>query len=298
MALVINGDTIPSNTTFTFAGQPVHKVDVCYNPNFYPQTVWMDAEPQGRIRIIWDNVVFPAVSCTYSNVADRCECQFGGMRMGYCGDCAFTCWQRCTYWETQCLTGHMCIDCVTGIAGTCYDISAYPTLTTSFSEFGREAYIKYYNDKTVNLTWTTGDGCSYTRETVGPNECNYHPMLHMGNYGAWNNMFCVGVPSTTVSMNDSCLYSYFAICLESDLYINSTYSYGTRPVELQKTGRTYPLSMTMCRGPIDLSSCFEYYYVIVEGRKVSDANGNAICFTRAQLTNGICVNFATAKLIN
>ena len=55
MALVINGDTIPSNATFTFAGQPVHKVDVCYNPNSSPQTVWMDAEPQG-ISTFNDNV--------------------------------------------------------------------------------------------------------------------------------------------------------------------------------------------------------------------------------------------------
>ena len=295
--LVINGDTIPYNTSITFAGQPVHKVVVCHDPRYGEETVWTDTAPQGRIRMTWNNVVFPAVSCTYSNVADRCECQFGGMRMKYCGDCAFTCWQRCNFWE-QCLTGCMCIDCVegVGVAGTCYTVNAYPTTTESFGSFGREAYVCYSRDKTVNLTWTTGDGCSYTRETVGTGECQYHPMLHIGNYGAWNDMFCVDVPSITVSMGD--IGTSFTTCLSADLYINAGSGYGTRPVELQKTGRTFPLSMTMCRSAIDLSSCFEYYYVTVEGCKVSDANGNAICFTRAQLTNGICVNFATAKLIN
>ena len=298
MALILNGDTIPTNATFTFAGQPVHKVDVCYNPNFYPVTVWMDAEPQGRIRMTWDNLVFPAVSCTYPSVADRCDCTFGGMRMKYCGDCAIVCWARCTYWTAQCLTGCMCIDCVTGIAGTCYTVNAYPTTTESFRSFGREANVKYCDDKTVNLTWSTGDGCSYTVETVGHGgDCRYYPRLHMGNYGAWTDMFCVGVPSLTVESNQS-YSSSFTTCLEADLSMTATSSYGTRPVDLQKTDRTYPLSMTMCRSAIDLSSCFEYYYVSIGGNKVSDANGNAICFTRAQLTNGICVNFATAKLIN
>lgn len=298
MALILNGDTIPYNTAFTFAGQPVHQVDVCYRDGYGKVTVWSDTEAQGRIRMTWDSLVFPAVSCTYSNVADKCECRFGGMRMQYCGDCAYTRWQRCNYW-CQCLTGHMCIDCVAGITGNSYSVRAYPTSTICFDPaFGRDAIICYNGDKTVNLTWSTGDGCSYTMETTGPGgDCRYYPKIHTEHYGYLSNTFCTDVAGSSVDRN--CSYSSsFAICLCTDLYISAGDGYGIRPVELQKTGRTYPLSMTMCRGPIDLSSCFTHYYVTVDGNKVSDANGNAICFTRAQLTNGICVNFATAKLIN
>lgn len=295
MALVINGDTIPYSGTLSFNGQPVHKVDVCYNPDLSPKTVWMDTEPQGRIRLIWNSVVFPAESKTYDNVANNKECMFHGMSLKYCGDCAFTCWQRNYYW-TQCITGCMCIDCVAGIADS-YSVQAYPINNVCFE--GDTVLMNYSCDKTVNLTWTTGDGCSYTMETVGSGgDYRYYPRIHTGGgYGAWSDTFNVGAPLTYVTSNTS--YNVpFTSCLCTDLLANATSGYGTRPVELQKTGRTYPLSMTLCRGPIDLSSCFEYYYISINGNKVSNENGNAICFTRTQLSSSICVNFATAKLIN
>ena len=299
MALILNGDTIPYNTAFSFAGQPVHQVDVCFNQQLPACTVWMDTEPQGRIRMTWDSVVFPALSCTINSEENGITRSFGGMEMKYCGDYGYTGYDRSSYccWVQCDLTGYMCIDCIAGVS-SCYSITVVPTTSIGVCYWAGRGYscIPYCDDITTNLTWTTGEGCTITCTTCGVGDCQYYPMLRV-DPGVGNPMFEIGIGSAIICNNTSCCKEWVS-CIKTGLYINIAQSRLQHSDALDKSGRTFPLSMYMCRGPIDVSACINYYYVSVGGNRVSDANGNAICFTRAQLTNGICVNFATAKLIN